>query len=209
MTKLKASKLEKYIIGLTGGIGSGKSQAAIFFKQLGIDVINLDDIAREIVSPGSFALDAINKQYGDAILLSDGTLNRKKLRSVIFNDTAQKRWLEKLTHPLIEALMFEKIKISISDYTIVESPLLLETKQNKYCNAVLLIDSFEDSQIKRASIRDQSNAETIKKIIAEQMPRSEKVKRSDYIINNNGSLDELNAEVKKVHQKILNLLESR
>lgn len=195
------------IIGLTGGIGSGKSEVSRRFEQLGITVVDADIVAREVVNIGSVALSAISEHFGQDILNADGSLNRAELRSRIFESPNEKRWLENLLHPIIRKEIVTQLAQSKTPYTILSSPLLLETKQSELVNRVLVVDATEDMQIKRASARDTNNENQIQKIMATQISRTERRKKADDIIENNGDLNELDLAVKKLHAFYLQLIE--
>jgi len=195
------------IIGLTGGIGSGKSEVSRRFEQLGITVVDADIVAREVVNIGSVALSEISVHFGQDILNADGSLNRAKLRSRIFETPDEKYWLENLLHPIIRKEIVTQLAQSKTPYTILSSPLLLETKQDELVNRVLVIDATENMQIERASARDKNNKEQIKKIMAAQINRIERCQKADDIIENHGDLDELDLAVKKLHAFYLQLAE--
>ncbi len=195
------------IIGLTGGIGSGKSEVSRRFEQLGITVVDADIVAREVVNIGSVALSEISAHFGQDILNADGSLNRAKLRSRIFETPDEKYWLENLLHPIIRKEIVTQLAQSKTPYTILSSPLLLETKQDELVNRILVIDATENMQIERASARDTNNKEQIKKIMAAQINRIERCQKADDIIENHGDLDELDLAVKKLHAFYLQLAE--
>lgn len=195
------------IIGLTGGIGSGKSEVSRRFEQLGITVVDADIVAREVVNIGSVALSEISAHFGQDILNADGSLNRAKLRSRIFENPDEKHWLENLLHPIIRKEIVSQLTQSKAPYTILSSPLLLETNQDKLVNRVLVVDATEDMQIKRASARDANNKDQIHKIMATQISRTERRKKADDIIENHGDFNELDLAVKKLHAFYLQLAE--
>lgn len=195
------------IIGLTGGIGSGKSEVSRRFEQLGITVVDADIVAREVVNIGSVALSKISAHFGQDILNADGSLNRAKLRSRIFENSDEKHWLENLLHPIIRKEIVTQLTQSKAPYTILSSPLLLETKQDELVNRVLVIDATEDMQIERASARDTNNKDQIQKIMAAQVSRTERCAHADDIIENHGDLNELDLAVKKLHAFYLQLAE--
>ena len=194
------------IIGLTGGIGSGKSAASAFFELLGVHVVDADVVAREVVEPGRPALITIANQFGEDILDGTGKLNRTKLREIIFSDTNAKRWLEALLHPIIRSEIIRQLALAESPYAILVSPLLFETDQHRLCTRTLLIDAPEELQVERAKQRDNSSVEGIKKIIAAQMPRSMKQERADDIILNDNNEEHLKHMVNLQHQRYLELL---
>lgn len=193
------------IVGLTGGIGSGKSAASAIFEKLGIHVVDADVVAREVVEPGRPALATIAKQFGADILEESGNLNRTKLREIIFSDTNAKRWLEALLHPIIRSEIIRQLAQAKSPYAILVSPLLFETDQHTLCSRTLLIDAQEELQIERASKRDDSSIDGIKKIIAVQMPRDIKQKHANDIILNDGSEEHLEHMVDLQHLRYLEL----
>ena len=191
-----------FVVGLTGGIGSGKSAATSIFEELGIDVVDADLASREAVMPGSNALMKIHERFGDDILLEDKTLNRGKLREIIFDNSEEKIWLEQLLHPEIRDIIQFKLKSSTSDYVILVSPLLFETDQYDFCDLTILIDTSESSQIARTSKRDKVTEDSVKKIIQTQMSRENKLKLANIVINNDNTLEDLKKNVEKIHKRI-------
>jgi len=194
------------IVGLTGGIGSGKSEVSRRFENLGIDVIDADVIAREVVSVDKPALKDIIEHFGQQILNADKTLNRKKLRELIFNDQSEKKWLEELLHPIIRAETITQLENSKSAYQILSSPLLLETNQHELVDRILVVDADESLQISRAMTRDTNNPKQIKKIIATQMSRVERRLKADDIIENHGELQSLDIQVEQLHNFYMDLI---
>ena len=202
-----------FVVGLTGGIGSGKSAAAAIFAKLGVTVINADSVAREIVEPGSIALNAIVEHFGQAILLDNGHLNRAALREKIFSasesSNTAKQWLEELTHPLINQRIIERLNDkksdTESDYRILESPLLLETQQRDLVDRLLLIDIAKTLQVERTMARDQNTEAQVNAIIAAQMSREDKQLLADEKIENSGTLLELEQQVISLHTKYQHL----
>ena len=192
-----------FVVGLTGGIGSGKSAATAIFEDLGIDVVDADLASREAVLPGSKALDQIQKKFGNEILLEDQSLNRAKLREIIFDNSEDKTWLEQLLHPEIRHIIQSKLENSSSEYVILVSPLLFETDQHEFCNTTILIDSSMNSQVSRTSKRDSVSEDSVKKIISAQMSRDDKLKIAKIVINNDDSLEQLESNVKKVHENLI------
>ena len=195
------------IVGLTGGIGSGKSEVSRRFENLGIDVIDADVIARDVVSIGKPALNKIAEHFGQQILNTDKTLNRGKLRELIFNNQSEKKWLEDLLHPLVRTEIISQLNKSKSAYQILSSPLLLETSQHEIVDRILVVDADESLQISRAMQRDTSNPDQIKKIMSTQMDRSKRCAKADDIISNHGDLDELDTQVKQLHSFYVNLIQ--
>lgn len=186
-------------IGLTGGIGSGKSAAASCFASLGIPVVDADVAARDVVTPGSAALTAIAAHFGSAILLPSGALDRAALRERVFAEPAQRQWLETLLHPLIRERMVEQLADALAQpavpYAVLSSPLLLETGQDALVHRVLVIDASESVQRERTLRRDGSDARTVDGIIAAQWRREQRLARADDVILNEGSLEALHAAV--------------
>ena len=191
------------IVGLTGGIGSGKSTIAKQFAALGIVSVDADQASRAVVEPGMPALAAIEAYFGATIITPDGELNRPTLREIIFSDPAQKTWLETLLHPLIRDWIMAQLQAADSDYVILESPLLFETDQHKLVDTVLLVDVPVALQLERASTRDGSNKEQIQLIVDAQMPRQEKRDRADFEFDNAQPLDSLAARVLALHREFL------
>ena len=192
-----------FVVGLTGGIGSGKSAATSIFEDLGIDVVDADLASREAVLPGSKVLGQIQKKFGDEILLEDQSLNRAKLREIIFDNSEDKIWLEQLLHPEIRHIIQSKLENSSSEYVILVSPLLFETDQHEFCNTTILIDTSMNSQVSRTSKRDSVSEDSVKKIISAQMSRDDKLKIAKIVINNDDSLEQLESNVKKVHENLI------
>ena len=183
------------IIGLTGGIGSGKSSVANFFKKLNVSVVDADIVARKVVQKGQPALSEISAHFGNDILL-EGELNRAKLRQLIFADEQEKNWLNALLHPLIRKEMLAQLAQAKGHYVILEAPLLFENKLQGYCDHVVVVDIDEQLQISRASIRDNSSHEQIQAIMASQINRQERLERASFIIDNSRiSLAQLESSV--------------
>lgn len=193
------------IVGLTGGIGSGKSEVSRRFQSLGITVIDADLVAREVVEPGRPALDAIADHFGRAVLNSDLTLDRAKLRTIIFSNPTEKQWLEALLHPIIRTETIAQLQASNSTYTILSSPLLLETDQHLLVDRVLVVDASENLQISRATTRDGNSPEQIERIMATQLNRQQRLARADDIIHNHNDLNELQAQIERLHKHYLQL----
>jgi dephospho-CoA kinase len=196
------------IIGLTGGIGSGKSEASRRFAERGVAVVDADVVAREVVEPGAPALIQIAAHFGSDILDADGNLNRSKLRAIIFSNPAEKQWLESLLHPIINTEIRYQLAKAKSPYSILASPLLLETQQFQLVDRVLVIDTSEQLQLERATQRDKNNEAQIKAIMQTQLSRQERCARATDIINNHGSIDELDAQVEELYQRYLDLAQS-
>ena len=193
------------IVGLTGGIGSGKSAASQWFETQGINVVDADIVAREIVEKGQPALAQIQSAFGDWVILESGELNRKALREHIFQHPSARQQLEDITHPAIRQSIIVQLAQASSPYVILVSPLLFETNQHELTERTLLIDAPKHIQIERASQRDGQSIEQIEKIIQAQMSRTDKQQQADDIVLNDGHLEHLYAQLKPLHQVYLNL----
>ncbi|UUM27892.1 dephospho-CoA kinase [Acinetobacter colistiniresistens] len=189
----------RFILGITGGIGSGKSAATQWFESQGITVIDADVVAREVVEPGQPALRAIRDNFGDWVLLADGNLDRRALREHIFQFPEARQTLEKITHPAIRQSIIQQLQQAESPYVILVSPLLFETNQHELTHHTLLVDADEQTQLQRASQRDGQSEEQIRKIIAAQMPRSQKQQLANDIVLNDGLLEHLHQQLKPLH----------
>jgi len=172
------------IIGLTGGIGSGKTTVSNIFSELGIDVIDADIAARLVVKPGSKALIAIKAHFGAEIIDLHGELDRAKLRSRIFSDPLDRTWLNNLLHPLIRQEILDQIAQAKSSYCLLVAPLLLENNLHQLVNRVLVVNIDQASQIARTLARDPSSEAEVKRIIASQMSSAQRLSFADDIINN-------------------------
>ena len=192
-------------IALTGGIGSGKTSIASIFKSLGVPIIDSDTISKEIILPGKPCFKDIVNEFGEEILTNKGTIDRYKLRDIIFNNNKARIKLENITHPII----FKNIDIQTSlinyPYCLVIVPLLIETKSVKYFDKVLLVDTFKNIQFERVSKRDSMSPTLLKKIIKIQATRSERLKYADDIIENNNEIGNLNEYINILHKKYLTL----
>ena len=191
------------IIGLTGGIGSGKTAVSDLFQDLGITIVDADLASRVVVEKGREELNKISDHFGQDILTKEGELDRAKLREIIFNSEEEKLWLESLLHPAIAAQIKMELDSSKSLYTILVSPLLLETEQKNFCTKVLVVDVPVEMQIQRTSERDNVSEEQIKSIIASQIDRDSRLEQADEVILNDGSIQDLKNKVKKLHIKFL------
>ncbi len=183
------------IIGLTGGIGCGKSTVCSFFAELKVEIVDADIIARQVVSKGQPALQKIAEHFGAEILI-DGELNRALLREIIFQDNQHREWLNALLHPLIEAAIVHALASAKGNYVLLEAPLLFENGLDKLTDYNLVIDLEPAQQIKRASARDGVSVESIKAIIAKQIDRQQRLQQADFVLDNNDiSLQDLKSEV--------------
>ena len=194
------------IIGLTGGIGSGKTAVSETFEKLGITVVDADLASRVVVEKGKPCLEEIAKHFGNDILNENDELNRAKLREIIFNSDSEKLWLESLLHPAIAEQIKDELNASKSPYTILVSPLLLETNQRDFCDKVLVVDVPVEIQMERTTKRDGVSADQVKSIIKSQINRDERLKLADEIIINEGSIEDLEMIVRELHEKLISEL---
>ena len=194
-----------FIVGLTGGIGSGKSTIAQHFVALGIMCIDADLTAREIVQPGEPALDAISQHFGEAILLADGSLDRLKLREEIFAKPSAREWLNQLLHPLIRQRMLQQCQQANSPYCILMVPLLFENNLQSLVQRTLVIDVDEATQIRRTMQRDKTTEEQVKAIIATQCLRQQRLTLADDVIVNTDDVtsEQRQSRVISLHQTYL------
>ena len=195
------------IIGLTGGIGSGKSAVSDKFKSLGITVVDADVAARTVVEPGQPALAEIERHFGSNILNQAGVLDRAQLREIMASDSEERVWLESVLHPKIGEQIAKELDESTSPYTIYVAPLLLETNSQKICSRVLVVDVPKEIQIQRTAERDKVSEIQIEKIVAVQMEREERLEKADDVLVNTGTIKELEEQVVKLHQKYLEMVE--
>ena len=194
------------IIGLTGGIGSGKTAVSETFEKLGITVVDADLASRVVVEKGKPCLEEIAKHFGDDILNENDELNRAKLREIIFNSDSEKLWLESLLHPAIAEQIKDELNASKSPYTILVSPLLLETNQRDFCDKVLVVDVPIELQMERTTKRDGVSEDQVKSIIKSQINRDERLQLADEIIINEGSIEDLEMIVRELHKKLISEL---
>ena len=193
------------IVGLTGGIGSGKSAAGDFFIELGIDLIDADMISKDILDNNPKAKEIFIENFGEIYIDENNNINRGLLRENIFKDNKKKELLESIIHPIVKDEINEFILKSNSIYKIIMVPLIYETKSQDFYDKIIVIDCDEDYQIKRASQRDKKSKEDIINIIKNQATREERQSIADEVILNNSTLDDLKTKVIKVHQKLLGI----
>ena len=196
------------IIGLTGGIGSGKSAAAALFKDIGVDLIDADDLARDSLSINSEGYKLFIEEFGDKYLDENKNINRELIRKLIFNDSDAKSKLESIIHPIVRSGIETFIKNKKSDYCIIVVPLIFETNSSKIYDRVLVIDCDVDVQISRTSKRDNQTKSDIENIVNKQATREQRLSIADEVIFNNGSLDLLRNEVLKIHKKYLEIVKN-
>ena len=187
------------IIGLTGGIGSGKSAAANFFQNEGISVIDTDQLARKVIEKDTSGYSKVVDSFGANILDNNDSIDRAKLREEVFHDNEKRKILESITHPLVRELMVQKISSSTSPYSIIMVPLIFETNSAKNYDRVLVIDCDVEIQLERAMARDENSADLIQKIIDSQCSRSERLSIANDVIPNNHSIEDLQKRSLAMH----------
>ena len=193
------------IVGLTGGIGSGKSAAACVFKNEGINVIDADNLAKEVVAKDTPGFIKVVEYFGSEIIAADGSLDRVKLRKEVFGSNEKRIVLETITHPLVREKISEKIQASQSPYSIIEVPLIFETKSMSSYNRILVIDCESKLQLERAILRDNNSRDTIQNIINSQCSREERLSIANDVISNNDSLKNLQMRSLAMHHFYLGL----
>ncbi|MGE6361660.1 dephospho-CoA kinase [Psychrobacter glacincola] len=201
-------KSKTLVVGLTGGIGSGKSAASAWFAEQGIDIIDADVIAHEIVAKGSTTLHKIQKKFGDWVLNSDGSMDRVAVRTHVFSHPEALIELEAITHPAIREAAKAQLVTSTSPYVILSAPLLIEAAEAglaNLCQRILVMDASEDTQIARASQRDEQSIQKIKAIMVNQLSREERNRHADDVVLNESDLAALYVQLAPLHQEYLKL----
>ncbi|SFE24104.1 dephospho-CoA kinase [Marinobacter sp. DSM 26671] len=193
------------IVGLTGGIGSGKSTVTRLFGEHGVHWVDADDVAREVVEPGTPALERISEHFGKTILTSEGALDRAQLRGIVFEKQEERVWLESLLHPIIREELIRQLNPENYQlpYVLLVSPLLLETDQHELVDRIIVIDVPEETQIERTMARDTNTREQVERIIAAQMSREDRLARADEVIDNDRPLDDVTRQVRELHERLL------
>ena len=193
------------IVGLTGGIGSGKSTVVRMFGDLGVHWVDADDVAREVVEPGTEALAAIAEHFGPEILDASGALDRAQLRTIVFETPAEREWLETLLHPIIRKELVHQLQPEQYSlpYVLLVSPLLFETDQHQLVDRALVVDVPVEVQIERTVARDTNARDQVERIIAAQMPRDQRRAKADAIIDNDRPLEDVERQVHELHQRML------
>ncbi|AJI95058.1 dephospho-CoA kinase [Yersinia ruckeri] len=194
-----------YIVALTGGIGSGKSTVANAFANLGVSLVDADVIARQVVEPGTPALNEIKSRYGQNILLTDGCLNRSVLREKIFHDPQEKNWLNALLHPLIQQETQRQLAMIEAPYALWVIPLLVENNLSNKANRVLVVDVAPEIQLKRTMARDGISRQQAEHILASQVSRQQRLASADDIIDNSGDPSTIPPLVASLHHRYLRL----
>lgn len=197
------------IIGLTGGIGSGKTTVSNSFSKLGARIVDADVIAREVVQPNTTVLEQIRDKLGSHLITDQGELDRRAMRELVFNDPEKRRALESITHPAIGQRIVQQLRFTDTNapYTLLSSPLLFETKQHELVSQVIVVDLPEAIQLKRATLRDTQNISDIQRIMNVQLKRETRLLKADFIVDNSGSLANTLAQVEKLHIKIISRIE--
>ena len=195
-----------FCIGLTGGIGSGKSAVSSQFGELGAAVVDTDAISHELTAASGAAIAAIRDQFGPEFILKDGSLDRARMRNRVFEDSAARKKLEAILHPLIRERTRAAVAAARAPYVVVVVPLLFETGAClDLVHRVLVVDCEEDEQVRRVAARSGIAAGEIRRIMAAQLPRAARLQRADDVLDNNGGLDALRAQVAQLHDKYLGL----
>ncbi|MEG1211591.1 MAG: dephospho-CoA kinase [Leclercia sp.] len=192
-----------YTVALTGGIGSGKSTVADAFSRMGIQIIDADIIARQVVEPGTPALRAIAEHFGSELIEPDGSLNRRMLRERIFSHPDEKAWLNALLHPLIQQETQKQMSEATSPYVLWVVPLLVENNLHQNADRVLVVDVSPATQIQRTMARDNVAREHAEQILAAQATREARLAVADDVIDNNGAPDAIASDVARLHQQYL------
>ena len=196
-----------YVVGITGGIGSGKTTVSQRLHSLGIEVADCDVAARRVVDPGQPALGSIAEKFGTAVLHGDGTLNRGALRERVFDDANERRWLESLLHPLINQWVRDVLEAATSPYAILVNPLMRQ--RDPRADRILVVDVPERVQIERAMARDGVPEAQARAILATQLDRRSRLLLADDVLTNNAALDDLHRAVERLHQRYLSLATNR
>jgi dephospho-CoA kinase len=195
-----------YCVGLTGGIGSGKSVASALFAELGAGVVDTDEISRALTAPGGAAMSALRDAFGPEYVAADGGLDRARMRDLVFGDPDAKRRLEGILHPLIRGRSRAAVAAAREPYVIAVIPLLFETgAYSDLVQRVVVVDCDEGRQVERAAARGAMAEADVRRIIAAQLPRAERLKRADDVLDNDGSVAALRSQVAGLHARYLEL----
>jgi dephospho-CoA kinase len=192
-----------FVVGITGGIGSGKSAVTDHLETLGITVVDADKVARVVVEPGTSGLAAIAQHFGKDILFANGGLDRAALRKIVFDNPDERKVLEGITHPRIRDEITRQLSEASSPYVVLSSPLLLESGQNTLADYVVVVDVPEEVQLKRTMARDDNSEALVQQIMAAQLDRQTRLSRADASIMNDTSLEELYERVEALHEDLL------
>ncbi len=200
--------MSRFVVGLTGGIGSGKTAVSDRFQALGVHVVDGDLASRAVLAPGQPAVQAVAERFGREVLNDDGSLDRAALRRRVFADEDDRRWLEALTHPLIGEWLRDQLAAGTSSYCLLVNPILIESGQASRCDRVLVVDAPESAQVERTMDRDGNSEAQVRAIMAAQVDRQRRLAAADDVIVNDRDLAHLDAEVARLHEKYLALAES-
>ena len=195
----------RLLIGLTGGIASGKSTVAQRFMDLGVPVIDADVAAREVVAPGKPGLQQVIDRFGSRVVGENGELDRRALREIVFSDPDARRDLEAILHPLIRAEMDRRAAVAVGPYIVMAIPLLIEGGSRDRVDRILVVDVDEAVQLQRVMARDHCSAEQAQAILASQAPRAARLAAADDVLPNGGTVTELRQAVDALHQQYLRL----
>jgi dephospho-CoA kinase len=201
--------MSNFIVGLTGGIGSGKTTIANQFALHGITLVDADIVAREIVEPGSECLNAIIDKFGPQIILADGNLDRAQLRQQIFSEPAHKQWLDALMHPAIRQQMLQQLEQAQSVYCILVAPLLFENNLQRFTDVTLVVDVSTQTQELRTTQRDGVDSQQVKNIINAQIDREQRRQKADFIIDNDLDKTQALKQITPLHQKFIDLAKKK
>jgi dephospho-CoA kinase len=191
-------------VGLTGGIGCGKSKAADMFGELGAAVVDTDAIAHELTGPGGGAMAALGRAFGPEYVRDDGALNRERMRALVFSDAGAKARLESILHPLIRSESRRRIDASSAPYVVLVVPLLIETGGYKdVVDRILVVDCDESKQVARTMARSRLSEEDVRRIMSTQASRTQRLQRADDVISNDGDMNALRSQVEALHRRYL------
>lgn len=196
-------------VGITGGIGSGKSAVTDRLSAFGIPVVDADVVAREIVAPGSPALQAIAEHFGEQLITPEGKLDRPALRRIVFAEPNERKWLEGLTHPMIAESIAQQLEAAKSAYVVLSSPLLLEGAQRDFVEYIVVVDVPEALQVARTMLRDNNDEALVRSIMDAQLSRAERLVMADTVIDNSGGLAALDKQVKALHAYLLAIAQAK
>ena len=191
-------------VGVTGGIGSGKTALTDWLSEQGIVIVDADRVAREVVQPGTPALKAIIDAFGEQYLTQDGNLDRAAMRQLVFGDEEKRLLLESITHPQIREALWDQLQRADSAYVVLSSPLLLESGQSEMVDISVVVDVPEEMQIQRTMARDANDKALVEKIMAAQMRRQKRLELADIVVDNSGDLSALHDRAALLHETLLN-----
>ena len=191
-------------VGVTGGIGSGKTALTDWLSEQGIVIVDADRVARDVVQPGTPALKAIIDAFGEQYLTQDGNLDRAAMRQLVFGDEEKRLLLESITHPQIREALWDQLRRADSAYVVLSSPLLLESGQSEMVDISVVVDVPEEMQIQRTMARDANDKALVEKIMAAQMRRQKRLELADIVVDNSGDLSALHDRAALLHETLLN-----